>query len=97
MKTAAILGIPPAAMPAWIDLCNVLDRMRDNGRVPVCTQRPDDWADDAKVRARSDAAEACTHCPALAACEAYATAAGERHHVWAGVDRSLRPAKGAAA
>jgi hypothetical protein len=90
-NVSALLGIRPAALPAWLALCAVLDRLADDGRSPVCVQRPGQWSSDAKPADRQDAAEACTFCPALALCAAYADAADERHGVWGGIDRTARP------
>lgn len=92
-----ILGIPPAAAPAWVALTVALDRMADQGRTPVCVRRPDDWASEAPTRARRAAAEACGHCPVMRACAAYADVAGERCHVWGGIDRTPPPKRREAA
>lgn len=88
-----ILGIPFDALPAWLALSAALDRLADEGRVPVCAQRPSQWDQDAKPAARRDAAEACGYCPALHPCAAYADMAKEKHGVWGGIDRSYRPGK----
>lgn len=92
-KLANVLGIPTDAMPAWLALCAALDRLADDGRAPVCQQRPDQWSDDARPHARRDAAEGCTFCPALHPCAAFAEAAAEKHHIWGGIDRATRPTK----
>jgi Transcription factor WhiB len=90
VTAASPFGIPAEAMPAWLSLSAALE---DLGRPPVCAADPEAWAADAKPRVRAEAMEACGHCPVLKACAAYADAAGEKHGVWGGVDRSTRPAK----
>ena len=93
-RTADVLGIAPAAIPAWLALTSALDRLADQeGRTPVCARRPDDWASDAPARARRAAVEACGHCPVRSLCDDYATAADERCHVWGGTDRTPQPSK----
>lgn len=94
---STLLGIPPEAAPAWVSLTCALDRLAEQGGRPVCATRPDQWSADARASARSDAAEACTYCPALHPCAAFADAADERHGVWGGIDRARRPAKERAA
>lgn len=84
----ASLRIPKNAVPAWLALEAAHDRLL---RTPVCTQAPDDWSSDAKPAVRRDAAVACTFCPLLEPCRAYADLAGERHGVWGGIDRTTRP------
>lgn len=86
--TSKLLGIPFDALPAWLALSTALERLADEGRVPVCAQRPEQWSSDAKRTARADAAEACGYCPVLHPCAAYADAAGEQHGVWGSVDRT---------
>lgn len=90
-NVATMIGIPPAAAPAWVALTVALDRMADQGRTPVCAGRPDDWASDAPARVRRAAVEACGHCPVRSLCAEYADAAGERCHVWGGRDRTPPP------
>lgn len=88
-----MLGIPLEATTAWRVLVTALDRLADQGRTPVCESRPDDWASDAAAAVRREAAAACGHCPVIRPCAAYATAAGERCHVWGGIDRTPQPTK----
>ncbi len=90
-RTADVLGIAPAAQPAWLALRYALDRLAERGRRPVCETRPDQWSADAHGTARRDAAEACMFCPALHPCASFAQAADERVGVWGGTDRGLRP------
>jgi hypothetical protein len=52
------------------------------------------WSDDRAARER--AAELCAGCPVLGLCGAAADEAGERHGVWAGVDRQRRRARSSA-
>ncbi len=86
-----MLGIAPDAIPAWLALCLALDRLAERGRRPVCESSPNQWSGDVRATARRDAAEACMFCPALHPCASYAQAADERHGVWGGTDRGLRP------
>jgi hypothetical protein len=95
VTAARLLGIKSAAFPAWLSLGAALVRMADDGKRPLCQQRPDQWSPDAKPHERSSAAEACTYCPALHACAAFAQANGERHCVWGGLDLTHRKAKAA--
>lgn len=99
MKSATVFGIKPEAVTAFLALADVLDRMADDGREPVCKQRPDQWSSDASAPARQDAAAACAFCPAQPACLAYAVAQGEPAGVWGGRDVTPRATrrKGAAA
>ena len=53
---------------------------------PPCRSRTEWTGENAEDRAA--AAEACGHCPHQGPCGAYARAAGERHGVWAAVDRT---------
>jgi transcription factor WhiB len=85
---AGRLSVQPSYLS--VPLFKALDRLTDEGRAPLCVQRPEQWGPDAKPSARTDAAEACSYCPALHPCAAYADAANERHGVWGGVDRSQR-------
>lgn len=58
-----------------------------------CIRMPDQWTSES-YRDRVEAAAACTHCPVLDACAAYADAAREQWHVWAGRDRTTATRKG---
>lgn len=85
-RAIASLGIRPAAMNAYLALVDALNRMSDDGRRPVCENRPEQWSSDARPPARQDAAAACVFCPAQAACLAYAIAQSEPAGVWGGRD-----------
>lgn len=93
---SALVGIRPEAWRAWLTLGDSLRLMEEQGRQPVCAARPDDWH-DARPNVRAEAAEACTWCPALDACRAFATANGERHGVYGGHDFTRPTRKGRAA
>jgi hypothetical protein len=86
MTRAAVFGIRFDAVNAYQALDDALDRMADDGRRPVCQQRPDQWSSDATAPARQDAAAACGFCPAQPACLAYALAQREPAGVWGGRD-----------
>jgi hypothetical protein len=86
MKAASSFGIKPQAVNAFLALAESLDRMADDGREPVCMQRPNQWSSDATTPARQDAAAACDFCPAQPACLAYALAQSEPAGVWGGRD-----------
>jgi len=75
------LHVPKAARPAWERLSLALLDYE-----PPCAADPGAWwsTDPADVEA---AAKACRHCQVLRPCGEYANTAGERHGVWAGVDR----------
>ena len=92
-RSADVLGIPSEAAPAWLALVAALDGLADRARRPVCESRPDDWASDAPAAVRREAAAACGHCPVIRPCAVYADAAGERCHVWGGIDRTPQPTK----
>lgn len=85
-RAASTFGIRPEAVNAFQALADALDRMADDGRQPVCKQRPDQWSSDADTPARQDAAAACGFCPAQPACLAYALAQREPAGVWGGRD-----------
>lgn len=89
-RKAAVVGIRPEALPAWLSLSAALDRMAEDGQTPVCHQRPDQWSSDASEHARRDAAEACGFCPARSACHAFGLV-NEKHGVWGGHDLTPIP------
>lgn len=81
----------PRQLREFLELAAVLDE-----RPVPCRTSPETWfADD--LAERDLAIAACAHCPALTECRAYADAAGERHGIWAGVDRGRRTHRRAAA
>lgn len=91
MRAASSFGVRPEAADAFQALAGVLFRMDDDGRRPVCEQRPDQWSSDATSPARQDAAAACGFCPAQPACLAYALAQREPAGVWGGQDFTSTP------
>ncbi|MCW2738868.1 WhiB family transcriptional regulator [Nocardioides sp.] len=91
MKAASSFGVRPEAVNAFLALADVLTRMSDNGRRPVCEQRPEQWSSDATTPARQDAAAACGYCPAQPACLAYALAQREPQGVFGGRDFTPTP------
>lgn len=93
----AAFGIHPDAVNAWLALADALDRLTDDGRRPVCESRPDQWSGDATPSARADAAEACTYCPVMAACRAFAEANHEPQGVFGGRDFTRGRSRRAAA
>lgn len=79
------LEIPADARRQWRELREALAE-----QTPPCAAAPDVW----HSRNLSDteaACAACDGCHAFTACDDYATAAGERAGVWAGVDRARPP------
>lgn len=68
MRAATSFGIRPEAINAFLALADALTRMADDGRRPVCEQRPDQWSSDVPLPARQDAAAACVFCSAQPAC-----------------------------
>ena len=85
-REPAYFGIRPEAGNAWQALTDALNRHADDGRQPVCVSRPDQWSSNARPAQRRDAIEACTYCPVMAACRAFAIANAEKQHVWGGRD-----------
>jgi len=79
---AVMLGVAPAALPAWDRLCAALDAF---DRPPICRANPDDWA-DARATVRAEAAAACSWCPVVEACREYGR--HESAGVWGAVDRT---------
>ena len=74
------------AIEAWSALCTAL------GTTPTpCTSKPLVWQTET-AGARERAVAACSTCPLLGPCGTYAAAAGEAYGIWAGVDRTPRPA-----
>lgn len=73
--------------------------LADGGQATPCQgRRRDRWVSDDRDD-RAWAASVCVGlaCPVLAQCGAAATENGERHHVWAGVDRTAVTRKAASA
>lgn len=79
--------------PQWLTLHHTLTALeRSGGHIPCRGASSDAWTSEDKG-VKKEAAEACEHCPALALCSAYADAAQESWHVWAGRDRTRRAGK----
>ncbi len=80
-----VVVIPDGAVVQWRALREALAV-----REPPCADDADLWhsRDPSDIKA---ACEACRTCPALTACDDYATAADEVVGVWAGRDRERRP------
>lgn len=76
-------------MTARDELDRALLHLAERGQRPPCAQR---WAGDLWVSddhgERREAARLCSGCPVLEQCAAAADENDERHHVWAGVDRT---------
>ncbi len=80
-------------MTAAEQLTRALVALADHGRRPRCGEPGGHelWtSEDADERAQ--AARWCTGCPVMTECRASADEHDERHHVWAGVDRTPPPA-----
>ncbi len=81
------------ATAQWLTLTTTLAALEQAGRrVPCRGASSDAWTSE-DAGTRKEAADACQHCPALALCTAYADAARESWHVWAGRDRTRRTHK----
>jgi hypothetical protein len=77
--------VPAGAEAQWVALQLALGRV-----VPPCRVEPALWfarRTQREVADQAAAVEACSWCPVLVECRAYALAAGERDGVWGG----LRP------
>ena len=80
------LELTEAAEEAWRALILAAD-----DTVPCRGPHADRWTSD-DPEERQAAAYMCAACPITSLCSTYADTAGERHHVWAGVDRTRRTA-----
>lgn len=85
------LGVSMDARASFVALLLAVDRLNEAGKRTPCQGSPASWSADAALSDRRQAAQACQFCPVLEECGAYADAAAEPWHVWAGRDRSLRP------
>lgn len=74
-------------LPVWRRLHRELARLAEADRQTPCQADPDLFTSDASTD-RAAAARRCASCPVLTECHEYAEVAGERWHVWAGVDRT---------
>ena len=81
-------------MSARETLDHALVALAADGRRPRCGEHADRdlWTSDS-VDDRRKAAQLCTRCPVLYACAEAAEEADERHHTWAGKDRTRHPNK----
>lgn len=79
-----MLRVPPAAVPAWTRLGVALHE----GPAPCQGDDPGRWTSD-DPSDRAAAAAACSTCPAIRACAAYARTAKERCGVWGAIDRTV--------
>lgn len=84
-----LYGLNEAAADAWQDLAAAVRHA--SSKVP-CTGPRSPWWTSEDPEERTAAAFRCTGCPAIGLCRRYADIARERHHVWAGEDRTRRPA-----
>ena len=76
--------LDPDTAAAWWRLVQVV-----TDQPPPCARHPEMWF-SVDADATEAAVRACTGCHAIDLCGTYAAAAGERHGVWAGVDRTRR-------
>lgn len=83
--------LDPPARRARATLDAALLDLLHQGRSTPCTSDPAPFTSESRQE-RAVAAQACSYCPVLAPCRAYAEAADESEWVWAGVDRSARAA-----
>ncbi len=72
-------------------LASELFRLTEQGVRTPC-QGADEWTSD-HAEDRAQAATWCAGCLVLAECGAAADEQGEKHHVWAGVDRTTTATK----
>ncbi len=80
------LLLAPAAEAAWRTLITAAD-----DSTPCRGPHADRWTSD-DAEERQAAAYMCAACPITQRCSTYANTAGEKFHVWAGVDRTRRTA-----
>lgn len=83
MSTGSALEMTEVVETAWRALVLAADG------APCHGPHADRWTSD-DLEDRTAAAYQCAGCPAMDLCAAYAELAGERFHVWAGVDRTRR-------
>lgn len=94
------LGIRPAALPAFRRL---LEALAATGPTS-CSADPDSWTTDHGADDRASdttsleyIARLCRRCPVHAECAEFATANNETAGIWAGIDRTPRVGRPAAA
>lgn len=68
--------------------------LAERGELPACVRWPDGnpWLSE-DVEIRAEAAQACTGCPVMAACDRAAVESQVTFGVWAGRDRTGRAAR----
>lgn len=74
-------------MAEWRSLLDAIASTQDRGGSTPCLNDPERFTSESRQQ-RAEAAAACSHCPVLSECRAYADAQAESWHVWAGTDRS---------
>ena len=79
--------LDPPARRARANLDAALIDLLQARRSTPCMSDPEPFTSNSREE-RALAAQACSHCPVLVPCRAYAEAADERCFVWAGQDRT---------
>lgn len=79
--------VKPTAMAEWRLLLDAISLTQDRGGSTPCLSDPEPFT-SGSWQQRAEAAAACSHCPVLSQCRAYADAQAESWHVWAGTDRT---------
>lgn len=79
--------VKPGALDAWLALLACLFNLTDRGQSTPCLRDPAPFT-SGDYRERAEAAAACSYCPVLSECRAYADAQAEGWHVWGAVDRT---------
>lgn len=82
--------VKPTAMAEWVILLSALTSTQDRGGSTPCLNDPEPFT-SGSWQQRAEAAAACSYCPVLAECRAYAESQAETWHVWAGTDRTTKP------
>lgn len=85
MPTTAV--VKPTAITQWLTLLDAITSTTDGGGSTPCLNDPEPFT-SGSWQQRAEAAAACSHCPVLTECRAYADAQAETWHVWAGADRT---------
>lgn len=70
-------------------LAGALARVLDSGGRPPCCDGSGRWVSE-ETDVRAEATAECADCPLLGPCAAAADESDERHHVWAGRDRTRK-------
>ena len=79
--------VRPTAMAEWLILLSALTATTERGGSTPCLNDPEPFT-SGSWQQRAEAAAACSGCPVLSQCRAYADAQAESWHVWAGADRT---------